>query len=127
MIEVTQTPQPGTESVSGGGWIPVGRDKATFGLNAEREAGQVSGHVTYHDKAGKVKVHSEGITSLTVTGNHATFSGPCQVNKASGFTFTVDVVDNGEPGTNDIFRIHLSNGYEASGTLGGGNIQIESE
>jgi hypothetical protein len=38
----------------------------------------------------------------------------------------VDVVDNGEAGSNDTFRIQLNNGYDASGTLGGGNVQVHS-
>ena len=71
-----------------------------------------------------MKVLSGSITSLTVTGNRATFSGACSVNKVSGFTFTVDVIDNGDPGSNDFFRIRLSNGYDASGTLSSGNILV---
>jgi hypothetical protein len=39
-------------------------------------------------------------------------------------TYQVDVTDNGEPGKNDSFAITLSNGYSASGTLAGGNIQL---
>jgi hypothetical protein len=34
------------------------------------------------------------------------------------------VSDNGEPGRNDTFAIRLSNGYHASGSLSGGNIQL---
>jgi len=30
-------------------------------------------------------------------------------------SFTVDVTDKGEPGTNDFFSIQFSNGYSASG------------
>ena len=47
------------------------------------------------------------------------------------FLITAYVVacDNGEPGVNDAFSITLSNGYSASGSLGGsgpggGNIQL---
>jgi hypothetical protein len=41
----------------------------------------------------------------------------------------VRLVDNGEPGRDDIFEITLSNGYHAAGDLGGagsggGNIQL---
>jgi len=50
--------------------------------------------------------------------------GTAEINGASGFTFVVEVADNGEPGRNDTFSISLSNGYQASGTLGGGNIQL---
>jgi len=39
-------------------------------------------------------------------------------------TYQVDVADNGEPGRNDSFKLHVSGGYDASGTLGGGNIQL---
>ena len=40
-------------------------------------------------------------------------------------TYTVDVTDNGEPGRgSDLFSLRLSNGYTASGTLAGGNIQL---
>jgi Zn-dependent metalloprotease len=123
MIEVTQAPEPGTQEVTGGGWIPVGGDKGNFGFNAKRKSGQVSGHLNYHE--GKMKVQSEGITSLSITGNRATFSGPCKVNKASGFSCTIDVIDNGEPGSSDFFRIRISDGYDRSGTLGGGNIKIQ--
>ncbi len=51
--------------------------------------------------------------------------GTCEVNGSSGFTYKVDVADNGEPGKNlDIFKITLSNGYSAGKTLDGGNIQL---
>jgi hypothetical protein len=36
----------------------------------------------------------------------------------------VDVIDNGDPGTNDFFSIQVSNGYSASGFLTSGNISI---
>jgi hypothetical protein len=47
------------------------------------------------------------------------------VNKVTGFTFTVDVIDNGPSGSGDTFRIRLSNGYDAGGALGGGNITVK--
>jgi len=50
--------------------------------------------------------------------------GTAQVNGEDGFTYQVDVVDNGEPGRNDSFKLHLSRGYDASGPLAGGNIQL---
>ena len=49
--------------------------------------------------------------------------GTAQVDGQDG-TYQVDVTDNGEPGRNDSFKLHLSSGYNASGTLGGGNIQL---
>ena len=47
-----------------------------------------------------------------------------QVNVQDGFTYQVDVADNGEPGRNDTFALSLSSSYSASGTLSGGNIQL---
>jgi len=38
--------------------------------------------------------------------------------------FTVDLSDNGYPGTLDFFSIHLSNGYSASGYVTSGDISI---
>ena len=51
-------------------------------------------------------------------------AGIYQVNGQSGVTCAVDVPDIGEPGRNNVFTLKLSNGYFASGTLGGGNIQL---
>ena len=50
--------------------------------------------------------------------------GTAKVNGRDGFTYQVDVRDSGEPGRNDTFAIRLSNGYHASGSLAGGNIQL---
>jgi len=50
--------------------------------------------------------------------------GTAEVNGQSGFTYQIDVTDNGEPGRDDGFTIHLSNDYVASGRLSGGNIQL---
>lgn len=123
LIQVNAPPPPGAHEASGGGHITVGGKKANFGFDAESSLTGVTGQLSYHDKAGDVKVQSQSVGSLTVTGNRATIQGTCTVNKVSGFTFTVDVVDNG-PGSSDTFRIRLSNGYDAGGTLGGGNITV---
>ena len=50
--------------------------------------------------------------------------GTAEVNGQSGFMYQVDVTDKGEPGRDDDFTIHLSDGYAASGSLSGGNIQL---
>lgn len=53
-------------------------------------------------------------------------SGTAEVDGVPGSTYEVDVADNGEPGSLDVFRISLSSGYTAGGTLGGGNIQLHT-
>ncbi len=117
-------PKPGEQKVTGGGWIPISSDKGNFGFNAKKKGMSTSGHLNYDDKAGQMKIQATSFSSLSITGNRATFSGPCTVNKASGFTCTVDVIDNGEPGSSDFFRIRVSNGYDRGATLGSGNIKI---
>ncbi|HKY43931.1 MAG TPA: S8 family serine peptidase [Pyrinomonadaceae bacterium] len=125
-IEVTDGgPKPGEQQVTGGGWIPISTDKGNFGFNVKKKAlSAPSGHLNYDDRAGQTKIQGTSFDSFSITGNRATFSGPCTVNKAAGFTCTVDVIDNGESGSSDFFRIRVSNGYDRGATLGAGNIKI---
>lgn len=110
--------------VTAGGWITVPGGKGTFGLTARVNAsGTPSGNVTYHDHVQERTVKSTAVTSVSVNGNCATVVGTAKVNGTPGFGFQVDVCDNGEPGTSDTFSIVMSD-YAASGTLGGGNVQI---
>ena len=54
------------------------------------------------------------------------FEGEAEVNGTPGYTYRVEVADNGEPGRRtDRLKISLSyNNYSADGTLEGGNIQL---
>jgi hypothetical protein len=116
--------------VTGGGWItgtPTG-SKATFGVSGGIKNGEPWGHLAYVDHGGGgVRVKGTGVTSYgVVTSTTRHIEGTCEVNGQGGFTYQVDVADNGEPGTSDMFRIRLSNGYQANGTLQGGNIQLHT-
>ena len=116
---------PGAK-VTAGGWIPgPSGGKATFGVTAKANAsGAPSGNVTYQDHGAAPRtVKSTTVTSVTPTGNCAEIRGTAKVNDTPGQTFQVVVCDDGEPGTSDTFSIIMS-GYGASGTLGGGNVQI---
>jgi len=91
------------------------------------QTGRVLGHLTYIDHGpGGPHVKGTGVTAYTTTTNPTTrhIEGTAQVNGEEGFHYQVDVTDNGEPGRNDSFTLKLSNDYGASGTLGGGNIQL---
>lgn len=115
--------------VTGGGFINVDGGKANFGFVAGFKPHQdtVSGQFNYIDHMAGIHVKSVSITSYAGTGNTRTFSGEAKINGELGFTFTVIVTDNGEPGRNsDIFSIEISNGYNASGVLAGGNVQLHS-
>jgi len=118
----------GGDFVTGGGWItgtPSGA-KGNFGVAGGVKHGSFWGHLTYLDHgAGGPQVKGTGVTAYAVvnaTTRH--IEGTCAINGAGGFTYRVDVSDNGEPGRNDTFSIRLSNGYAASGLLAGGNIQL---
>jgi hypothetical protein len=122
-VQVNES-QPAEIHVSGAGFIMLSGQKADFAFEAAKEGASSSGNLTYHDRNPNLKVRSLAVTSVQRFGNRAVFSGTCTLNKQPGFTFTVTVEDGG-PGSNDTFRINLSSGYEASGTLAGGNIQFD--
>ncbi|MGZ3490259.1 MAG: post-COAP-1 domain-containing protein [Gemmatimonadaceae bacterium] len=126
------------DRVTGGGWI-IGKSggKANFAVSGGTDIKKSAfrGHLEYDDKGGKRKsddfeAKGTGVTAYTaldlVTRRIA---GTAKVNGKAGFTYRVDVTDNGEPGRNDVFAISVWNAagtlvYSASGKLGGGNIQL---
>lgn len=116
-------PQPAQIHASGAGHILISGQRANFAFEAVKDGAAFSGNLTYHDRGPNVKVMSLAVTSVQRFGNRVVFRGTCTVNKQPGFTFTVTVVDNGS-GSSDTFRLQLSNGYDASGTLTSGNIEV---
>ncbi len=116
----------GKDFVTGGGWI-IAPDsaKGTFGVAGGIKNGAFWGHLVYIDHGTGMRVKGTGVTAYVSTGSTSRhIEGTAEINGQGGFTYQVDVADNGEPGTNDTFAIKLSNGYSASGTLAGGNIQL---
>ncbi|WP_345985407.1 choice-of-anchor P family protein [Sulfurimonas sp. HSL-1656] len=116
---------PGDETgfVTGGGTIGHGNDSASFasfGFNARPDKGHIN--VVDHD----LGVHIQGysVSSFNVSGTCATFSGMAKVDHQSGYTYTAEVCDNGEPGDTDTFSVSVTSGYANSGVLTGGNIQL---
>jgi hypothetical protein len=110
--------------VTGGGEISVPGGFANFGFVAQSDSGGVSGQLEYQNHARNLNVHSTSITSLSVSGNSATFSGTCTKN-GTPCTFTVNVQDNGEPGKGmDQFIISVSGEPTEGGTITKGNIQV---
>lgn len=119
--------------LTGGGWIlgtPSG-EKSTFGVSGGIRRGAYWGHLAYVDHGTKMKVKSTAVTGFRADPQNANgriITYNVTINGAPG-TATLRVVDNGEPGRNDIFDLTLSNGYKAAGDLGGsrkggGNIQL---
>ncbi len=114
--------------VTGGGWITGTSSgaEANFGVAGGIKSGAFWGHLTYIDHGpGGPKVRGTGVTAyLVVNDTTRHIEGTAEINGQGGFTYQVDVSDNGEPGRNDTFALRLSNGYSASGFLQGGNIQL---
>ncbi|MEX1241255.1 MAG: ice-binding family protein [Cyclobacteriaceae bacterium] len=125
----TLPPKPCRDFVTGGGWIEGSNgDKGTFGVSGGIKNDKFWGQLSYDDhgmNSNSVKVKSTSVTAYIVI-NPMTrqIEGVAKVNGKGAFTYKVIVVDNGEPGRNDSFSLEISNGYSASGTLKGGNIQI---
>jgi len=120
-------PPPTVGKVTGGGTIDVAGGIGNFGfiVEAKSTTGPIGGNLQYHNHASGAKVHSVMFTSLVIAANTATFSGTC-TNNGAPCTFTVNVTDNGEPGTNDTFTISVSGGPPEGGKLRSGNIQIHN-
>ncbi len=112
--------------VTGGGWIITAGSKANFGVGGGLKNGSLWGHLEYIDHGTGMKVHGTGVTGYSVTGpTSRRIEGTAEINGQPGFTYKIDVADNGTPGRGvDTFSIQLSNGYSASNKLGGGNIQL---
>jgi hypothetical protein len=115
----------GGDFVTGGGWITPSGARGNFAVAGGIKNTGFWGHLQYQDHGTGLKVHGTGVTAYTVidaTTRHIV--GTAEVNGQPGFTYQLDVADNGEPGQQDTFAIRLSNGYTAAGSLSGGNIQL---
>jgi hypothetical protein len=113
-------------AASGGGEIAVPGGVASFGFNAARDTagGPPTGQLEYHNHARSLNVHGVSITTLSISGKNASFSGSCTKNGAP-CTFTVIVEDNGEPGKGvDRFQIAVSGEPTEGGTIAKGNVQV---
>ena len=96
----------------------------------------LNGALSYHDDnapGGSIDVHSSnGIDSLTFSGNCASFTGDATVNQKSGYRFRVSACDNSEPGAGkDTVFISvtgpMSFSYSNGGFITDGNIQAHSQ
>src|SRR6266446_4152248 len=121
-------PSPCLDFATGGGWFtptPLGNDKANFGFNAGYKNGTkvpLKGELNYIDHNNGMHVHSTSVDTYTaydcfdaVHGKDCddrVFTGSATVNGASGYTYRVEVIDEGEPGNvpkgHDRFTITVS-------------------
>ena len=116
----------GCKVTYGGNITTANGDKATFGGNAQVP---LKGEEQYtdHGPAAPMDVHSINVSAVVcgADGKQASIFGQATINNAGSYVYQIDLRDKGEPGTNDTFRIRLSNGYDSGErTLAGGNVQI---
>jgi hypothetical protein len=110
--------------VDGSGSIATG-GPATFSLSVRHgRKGKTVGSFSYSDPARPLSFTAGRLTSLSINGNHARFTGSARLGKHHKMTFTVDVTDFGDPGTLDTLSIAASDGYSANGNLVSGNLRI---
>jgi hypothetical protein len=88
--------------------------------------GRIVGSFSYSDPAAGLNLNANKLTSFFISANHAQFSGTAKMGKHHKVSFTVNVTDNGSPGTNDTFSISVSNGYSATGNVSSGDISIHN-
>jgi hypothetical protein len=123
---VVPPPERGTPGKITGGGAQLANG-VNFGFNVRSGDGSnVDGSLQYNDKNAGIKLHSNSMTFLQILGDSISgkFRGTGTANGQS-VTFEIQVTDNGEPGKNDWFSISIPElGYEASGTLAKGNIQV---
>jgi hypothetical protein len=108
---------------TGGGQILWATGNVVFGFSARNHAGHIDGNCNVIDVTTERHIKCRSVTSLVISGTHATFFGEATANGV-GTTYRIDVDDLGEPGTGDTFKIQTDSGYVATGTLTAGNIQV---
>jgi len=115
---------PGIDFITGEGWI---NNQENFKVSAGIKDEQFWGELTYTDIINNLKVTSTSITTyIVIDAVTRQYDGIAKINDAGSYNYRVIVVDNGEPGDIDFFIMQLSNGFNTSGILLGGNIIIHT-
>jgi hypothetical protein len=111
--------------VDGNGTINRHGDRVTFQFHASQPNNSTSAdYFSFCDPAAGVCLTNAGIRNLSINGDTADFSGTAQLDDETKVRYSVNVTDNGSPGTLDSISINLSNGYFAGGMLVTGDIRI---
>lgn len=110
---------------NGGGKIARPDKFATFGLSFKGTP-DLSGNLSYNDHSAGTgrQVSDLTVTAYVQTGSSVKIFGTASVDGAGSHVFRLDLVDNGEPGTADTFRLRVDDGYDTGlQTLLNGNLQ----
>jgi hypothetical protein len=120
--------------VTGGGWTSVSTGRTSFGFNAIPEAGgRWKGQFQLRSNNNKSKYHARSVSTLSSSGNSATWSGVGTWNGQTNYAYTISVVDNGSAGSKKGDKISITIKSPAgalvyttggSQVLKGGNITV---
>src|SRR2546426_4395200 len=117
---------PTGAATSGGGWITVSTGgKGTFGMiGGTQPAGGTVGHFVYinHDTG----LAGQSTSGGTFNAGRTSFLSGSRTSGSGPVDFSVQVTDNGEPGSADTISITISGSAldNQGGTLMGGNIKV---
>jgi hypothetical protein len=128
---------PSLGFVTGGGRVsnPDTGCTANFGLNVKYlKNGKPQGSVLYmeHCSTGDTKLKGNVMQSVSIVGRTAVIIGKGPLNGVGNYGFRINVTDNGEPGSSDLFGLQITapNGSVVPGynfaprTIDAGNIQV---
>ena len=122
--------------VTGGGFLLDKTEtlKHSFGFNIhydDKGHATMKGQLQFVDRNGNMNFHGNEVSNFEVYENQAVFTGAGRLNGEEGYSYRVEIVDDGNPGRgNDTLSIEItklgsdSAMYEVSGTLAGGNIKV---
>lgn len=127
----------GCDFITSGGFVvgPTGK-KANFGAHGGCKNGDFWGELNFVDHANGYHVQSVQITGYTMNaGGNPNARDVCGVARTSDpndpdtVNFVVRLIDNGEPGSGDVFGMKLSNTYSVpllslGAARPGGNVQL---
>jgi hypothetical protein len=130
------TPTPCDFVTSGGFVMDDAGKKVSFGIHGGCKNGEFWGHVNILEHATGYHINGEEITGYLVPdgapANTREICGLATTNRSEPqpVKFRIRLIDNGEPGSADLFGVRLSSGYHVSTRLlsalkpGGGNIEL---
>jgi uncharacterized repeat protein (TIGR01451 family) len=128
------TVEAAAAKVTGGGWTSISTGRTNFGFNAIPEAGGVwKGQFQLRSNNNKSKFHARSVSTLSSSGNSATWSGTGTWNGQANYAYVISVVDNGSSGPKkgDKISITITSPagvvvYTTGGfqTLKGGNVTV---
>jgi hypothetical protein len=114
--------------VNNGGWfIANNGDRVSFGGMAQSDgAGSASGNEEYQDHGSvqRFNLHGDPLAIFCQSDTTVTIFGMATIDGAGSHVFRIDVTDNGEPGSDDHYRMRVDAYDSGDHTLLGGNVQI---